>query len=143
MPFYQGRADFAAQLTEVLDPPATGGLLLALHLWQRLYLEGVDDFGKVEYIGTVPLYGHKQQVDLLVGLHRGVEVHFMFDTKSGQLLALEMFPDDGVDPCEIYFGDYREVDGLSLPHRLEVLHAMQPYGIFHISKFALKQADKE
>ena len=61
-----------------------------------------------------------QQVDLLVGLYKGVEAHFMFDPDSGQLLALEMFPDDGVDPCEIYFGDYREVDGLALPHRLEV-----------------------
>ena len=143
LPYYQGRADFTAQLSEVLDPPATGGLLLALHLWQRLFLEGVDDFGKVEYIGTVPLHGHTQQVDLLVGLYRGVEVHFMFDPDSGQLLALEMFPDDGVDPCEIYFGDYREVDGLALPHRLEVLHAMRPYGVFQISKFAFKEADKE
>ena len=39
--------------------------------------------------------------------------------------------------------DYREVDGLDLPHRLEVLHAMRPYGVFRISKFAFKEADKE
>ena len=143
LPFYQGRADFTDELSEVLDPPATGGLLLALHLWQRLFLGGVDDFGKVEYIGTVPLHGHAHQVDLLIGMHAGVEVHFMFDPDSGQLLALEMFPDDGVDPCEIYFGDYREVDGLSLPHRFEVLYAMRRYGVFRISSFAFKEAEKE
>ena len=34
------------ELSEVLDPPATGGLLLALHLWQRLFLEGVERFWK-------------------------------------------------------------------------------------------------
>ena len=149
LPDYQGRANFTGELGDMLDPPATGGLLVALHLWQRLLLYGVEDFGNVEYIGTVPLIDGiervdgAQRVDLLIGLYAGVEARFMFDPENGQLLALEMFPDDEVDPCEIYFGDYREVDGLALPHRLDVLHAMRPYGVFRISKFAFKEADKE
>ena len=39
---------------------------------------------------------------------------------NGQLAALEMYPDLNVDPCEIYFSQYRDVEGRLLPHRLEV-----------------------
>jgi hypothetical protein len=31
-----------------------------------------------------------------------------------------MFPDADVDPCELYFDDYRSVDGQLLPHRIQV-----------------------
>jgi hypothetical protein len=33
---------------------------------------------------------------------------------------MELFTDDGTDPCEIWFGEYQEHDGLRLPRRLEV-----------------------
>jgi serine protease Do len=149
LPDYQGRANFTGELGDMLDPPATGGLLVALHLWQRLLLYGVEDFGNVEYIGTVPLVDGiervdgAQRVDLLIGLYAGVEARFMFDPENGQLLALEMFSDDAVDPCEIYFGDYREVDGLQLPHRMQIQHALRSYGVFRISEFEFEAAEKE
>jgi hypothetical protein len=61
-------------------------------------------------------------VDVLVATHDVVETHFFFDPHSGYLLGLEMFPDSDVDPCEIYFDDYRDVQGRQLPHRLVVHH---------------------
>ena len=94
-----------------LLPAHSGGLLPALYLWRRLAVEGLGRFGDVYYYGTAPLPGHEGLVDVLVGSHKGVECRFYFDPADGHLLAMEMFPDEDADPCEVYFSDYREVDG--------------------------------
>ena len=57
---------------------------------------------------------------MLVGMFDVAESKFWFDPQSGRLVALEMFPDADVDPCEIDFLDYRAVGQRSLPHRLVV-----------------------
>ena len=44
---------------------------------------------------------------------------------------------------EIYFGDYREVDGLQLPHHMQIQHALRSYGVFRISEFEFEVAEKE
>ena len=46
---------------------------------------------------------------------------------TGQLIGMEMFPDDQVDPCEVYFDDYRPVDGRQVPHTLLVRHGDTVY----------------
>jgi S1-C subfamily serine protease len=122
LPAGESKGSFAAELRLSLNPPGSGGLLVALHLWQRLLTVGPARFGEVYYLGTVPLAGQKQLVDVLVGIYGGIETRFCFAPDTGQLLALQMYPDDGVDPCEISLGDYREFEGHLLPHRLEVRH---------------------
>jgi S1-C subfamily serine protease len=98
---WQWHADRPA---ERLEPPASGGLLLALALWRRLAVEGPKAFDNVYYQGTAPLAGRTGLVDVLVAEGAEAETRFYFDPQHGQLLALEMFPSDDVDPCEIYIG---------------------------------------
>jgi S1-C subfamily serine protease len=143
LPVYLGRADFTGELVEMLDPPGSGGLLVTLHLWQRLLRLGVEEFGKMEYVGTVPIGDSQQQVDLLRGIHGGVEVRFLLDVSSGQLLTMEMFPEEDADPCEIHFEDYRQLDGVLLPHRMRVEYGMQPYGVFQISEYSFMESADE
>ncbi|MFP6614465.1 MAG: trypsin-like peptidase domain-containing protein [Pirellulales bacterium] len=138
LPNFLASADFDDELGERLDPPATGGLLVALHVWQRLLLRGIDDFGEVYYLGTAPLPGREGQFDVLVGIHGGVETRFFFDSESGRMLAVEMFPEDYTDPCELYFHDYREVDGRFLPGRMEVRHGEDRYGDFQFKAFVFE-----
>ena len=48
---------------------------------------------------------------------------------------MEMFPDLGVDPCEIYFSEYESVNGRMLPRRLEIHHGDTVYGELNIEDF--------
>jgi len=119
-----------------LAPPHSGGLLPALYLWRRLATAGLDRFGEVHYLGTAPLVGHDGLVDVLVATHGGVTCRFSFDREESRLLALEMFPADDADPCEVYFGDYRVVDGRVVPGTMEVRFGDETYGRFAIESLS-------
>lgn len=139
LPAGESKASFVEELRLSLSPPGSGGLLVALHLWQRLLTVGPERFGEVYYLGTMPLAGHKELVDVLVGIHGGIETRFCFASDTGQLLALEMYPDDDIDPCEISFGDYREFEGHLLPHRLEVRHADATFLTLEVKSYVLEK----
>ncbi len=125
-----------------LLPANSGGLLPALYLWRRLAVEGLGRFGNVYYYGTAPLRGHEGLVDVLVGSHKGVECRFYFDPASGDLLALEMFPDEESDPCELYFSDYRETDGRFWPGQIEVRHGDELFALFTVRKAGVGEVAK-
>jgi S1-C subfamily serine protease len=122
-------------LTDTLDPPQSGGLLVALSLWRRLMTEGLDKYGDVHYMGTLPLREHDSLADVLVGTHAGVECRFITDPESGRLLAIEMFADEQADPCELHFSDYAEVAGGVWPRRMTVRYGDGIYGTFQFSDF--------
>ncbi len=132
-----------ATLGASLLPAGSGGLLPALYLWRRLALLGPERFGQVEYQGLAPLRGRQDLVDVLVGSHKGVECWFYFDPAGGELLALEMYPAENVDPCEIYFSDDRGDDGRLLPGRIEVRVSDELFGVFAIERFAFAKGGKK
>ncbi len=117
-----GGSRSARDMDGQLAPDGSGGLLVALHLWQRLLRLGPKQFGDVYYLGTVPVPDHPGLFDVLVATHNVVEARFLFDPATGRLAGMEMFPDGQVDPCEVYFDDYRPVDARQVPHTLLVRH---------------------
>jgi S1-C subfamily serine protease len=123
------------ELGRSLLPPHSGGLLPALYLWRRLATEGLGRFGGLYYAGTAPLWGRPGLADVLVGSHKGVDCRFYFDAAEGQLLAMEMFADENSDPCEIYFADFRSIDGHMLPGRMVVRFGDDPYAAMEIKAF--------
>ncbi len=127
------------ELGSSLPPAHSGGLLPALYLWRRLAVEGLGRFGEVHYDGTAPLPGHEGLADVLVGSHKGVECRFYFDPADGRLLALEMFPDEESDPCEVYFSDYREVEGRFWPGRMEVRHGDELFAAFKVKEVTFEK----
>ncbi len=126
-----------SDLSEQLLPRNSGGVGAAMLLWRRMLTLGPKRFGDAYYLGKAPLRGHQQLTDVVFGAYDVAENYFYFDSESGQLLAIEMFPDVEVDPCEIYFQDYREVDGRMLPHRLEVRYGDQLFGVIQCEKWTL------
>jgi S1-C subfamily serine protease len=121
------------QLGASLLPVHSGGLLPALYLWRRLAVEGLGRFGQLDYYGTAPLAGHEGLVDVLAGAHKDVECRFYFDPVEGHLLAMEMFPDEDADPCEVYFSDYRKVGGRFWPERIEVRYGDELFAAFKVT----------
>jgi serine protease Do len=124
-------------LTSAADPPTSGGLLTALHLWRRMLLLGPEKFGDVYYYGTMPLLNSPHDalvlknsdalVETLVGAYGGVECLFMFDPRDGQLVAMEMYLHSDDDPCELRFPSYQEVEGRLLPKQLQVRYSDHVY----------------
>ncbi len=125
-------------LADSLAPAGSGGLAPTLYLWRRLAVKGIDQFGDVYYLGTAPLPGRDGLVDVLVGTHGGVDCHFFFDAAEGSLLAVEMFPDEASDPCEIHFLEYSDQNGRRAPGRMEVSFGDGPYAAFQIMQFEIE-----
>ena len=71
-----------------------------------------------------------------------MECRFLTDPTSGQLLAVEMFADEQLDPCELYFSDYAEVQGRLLPRAVSVRHGDRLYGRFEFTKITLAAGEE-
>jgi serine protease Do len=125
-----------------LAPPDSGGLFAALFLWRRLATEGLAHFGEIRYAGAAPLIGHAGLVDVLTGTHKGVECRFYFDAVEGDLLAIEFFPDENSDPCEVYFSDFRQMHGRVIPGRVAVHFGDKPYALFKIDEFGVDKRER-
>ena len=122
LPAGQSKIELAEGLSNRLQPPDSGGLLLALAMWRRMLVEGPEEFGHVYYLGTAPVAGHEGLLDVLAATHDDIECRFMFDPADGYLVAMELYPAEDVDPCELYFGEFQEVNGRMMPARIEARH---------------------
>jgi hypothetical protein len=139
LPLGDTKLEITDNLGDVLNPPGSGGLLAALHLWRKLQVGGPARFGDVVYLGTMPLEGRQRWVDVLVGTTGAVDCQFMFDSVDGTLLAMEMYPQTDSDPCEIYFSDFREANGHFLPYRFEVRYGDNVFNLFNVTKYDLQK----
>ncbi len=135
MPDGKSGAVFGTALTETMSPPRSGGLLAALHLWQRLLLLGPHRFGDVYYLGTIPWTSDEKFADCLVATNAGVESRFYFDPDTGHCRGLELRVADDEDPCEIYFDDIRQVDGRSLPYHWIIRHGDDVFADLKVASY--------
>jgi len=126
-------------LSVLLEPQHSGGLFPALYLWRRLALLGAGRFGEVSYWGTAPILGRSGLADVLEGQYAGVEGRFYFDPAEGHLVLVELFGDEQLDPCEIYFHDYRPTNGRWLPQRMEVRYGDIVFGVFLLNQMEFEK----
>lgn len=118
-----------------LDPPGSGGLLMALYLWHRLNALGPDAFADLAFAGVAPYYscgqpGAARSADVLEATATGALARFYFDGETHDLAVMELFADGDADPCEVYFHDYRKLGGRRLPARIEARYGDNVYEIF-------------
>ena len=122
LPAGKSSTQFTGDLETQLSPPGSGGFLLTLHLWQRLLDKGLRQFGEMYYLGRLPSGPEGKLADCLVGIYAGLETHFLFAPRSGQLIGIEMFSGDTQDPCELIFSDFGERAGRIVARRWQVYH---------------------
>ncbi len=139
LPSGQLGVEIEGQLGARLDPPASGGMLVALAMWRRFLITGPENFGEVYYLGTAPLEGHEKLFDVLAAAHADIECRLMFDPDTGQLAALEMYPEEDTDPCELYFSEYQEIEGRMLPTRIEVRHGEDFAQVYQCKEYTFEQ----
>ncbi|MEM8944859.1 MAG: trypsin-like peptidase domain-containing protein [Planctomycetota bacterium] len=130
-------ANFEGDLSSQLSPPGSGGLLMTLHLWQRLLEKGLRKYGEVYYLGQLPDRETASPVDCLIGVYAGMETCFQFDPDSGHLVGIVMLPRDGVDPCDLRLSDYREIAGQQLPGTWKVFHGDELFMHMNVEEWEL------
>lgn len=131
-------------------PESSGGLLASLYLWQRFLTQGQKGFTECTHGGVEPIYpppadgspvksltSLRTDAEVLLTRHGPFMTKWYFSPKDHTLLAMETRLKENEDPCEIYFADYRPVDGKLLPHRIAVQYDDMHYGTFTVRKFTL------
>jgi hypothetical protein len=57
---------------------------------------------------------------------------------DGALIAGEVYVDRANDPCELYFTDFANEGGKTLPHRMEVRNCDKRYAMFNLKVHQMK-----
>jgi len=108
-----------------------------------MLVAGPEKFGGTMYYGTAPFPRLEGEADVLSAVLNVAEANFVFDKASGRLAMVEMFADPELDPCEIYFSDYRDVGGRQFPHKLEVWHGDSVFAAIELKKVTLGSEKSE
>ncbi len=138
-------------LGELQLPQGSGGMLVALYQYRRLLTMGKAGFeGTFDHGGHEPFYPPRERgpaptelkdlrvdCEVLRTRHAAFEAKWYFDLKDGKLLGGESWVAKEEDPCELYFGDYKMVEGRQLPHRIEVRHNDKTYAVMTIKGYQL------
>jgi S1-C subfamily serine protease len=128
---------------ELRDPPGSGGLLMTLYHYHRLLTQGAKGFeGGFAHGGHEPCYPasdarRRVEAETLVGEHAAVSGKWFFGRDAAVLLGAEVALGKDEDPCEVTFEDYKPVEGRSLPHRMDVRHGDNVFGMLHVRVYQL------
>ena len=76
--------------------------------------------------------------DVLRTEHTGHPVKWYFSQDEHRLIGFETTIDrERDDPCEVFFSNYRKVDGRLLPFHMEVRHNDKQYAVFDVTEYKL------
>jgi len=140
------------EVREQMEPLGSGGLMMALYHYRRFLTLGAKGFeGEFSHGGYEPLYpppadgstpkslaALRVDCEVIRTKHGSVECKWYFSRKDQTLLGFETTITREESPCEVFFSDYKAVDGRMLPHRMEVRWGDKKYGVFNFKKFDLK-----
>jgi S1-C subfamily serine protease len=136
---------------DLTEPPGSGGLLMALYQYRRLLTLGEKGFeARFAHGGHEPFYPPptdgsspkspsqlRVETEVLTTEHAAIPAKWYFALADKTLLGGEITVVKDQDPCEVYLGDYRSVEGKSLPHRVEVYYGNGRFGILRIKTYQL------
>lgn len=150
-------------IRELKQPTGSGGLMLALFHYRQLLAKGekafVTEKGSGEFVhgghepffpppadGSTPAKLADLRVDCEVLLTENADQfgkwYFSLTEKNGvpagTLIGFELRPERDEDPCEVFFYDFKPVDGRVLPHKMIVNYENDRFGTFAIKSYKLK-----
>ena len=145
---------FEKEIPKLRLPALSGGLMPALYVWRQFLVEGEKGFpSECVHGGSEPFYPppadgsavktwSAQRVDAeLLTTRFGVYLNrWYFSAADQKLLGFETrLGEPNEDPVEIYFSDYRPVNGRMLPHRIQVQYENHHYGTITVTNYKLAQ----
>ncbi|REJ87226.1 MAG: PDZ domain-containing protein [Planctomycetota bacterium] len=119
-------------------PPGSGGLLIAMHSMKMMIADPEGYFSEYYYVGSEPLDGVGERVDVVLTTRGQVTTRWYFSQSDGRWLGFDTAVTEDADECEVRIESLREFDGRTLPDRLAVRHAGEPFATFVIESAVLQ-----
>ncbi|WP_437187524.1 S1C family serine protease [Planctomicrobium sp. SH668] len=113
-------------------PPNSGGLLAALLQLKHLLADPEDYFTEFYYLGTEPFEDSADKVSVLVTTRNLVTCRWYFSLEKKQLLGFDSSLGDGVDACEVRFGELVDVGGVQYPKAMTIRYGSAPFGTLSV-----------
>jgi hypothetical protein len=99
----------------------------------RLMLTQRDKaFTSLLYLGTEPLDGGQEMVDVLVSNLGSVECRWYFAADSGAFAGFDTRLIEDADECQIRFRQLGSFDGVRFPSEISVHHGDLEYATFRV-----------
>ncbi len=121
------------------EPSGSGGLLYAVHQWKTFLVKREKGFGTFHYLGSEPLDGTGNRVDVMITELGNARCRWYFGQKDGQLLGFDFQREEDTDECELRFQGDVVRDGRHWPKTIQVSSAGRPIGVFRIESVQMKQ----
>ncbi|MFG0333941.1 MAG: S1C family serine protease [Maioricimonas sp. JB049] len=118
-------------------PEGSGGLLAAMHQLKQLLVAPEDYFTEYYYVGSEPLDGFGERVDVLITTRGLVTSRWYFSRTNGRLLGFDTSVDEDIDPCEIRFQGETSFGAYRLPRSFTIRHGDEIVGEFMIEDVRL------
>ncbi len=121
------------------DPPGSGGLLYAIHQWKTFLMKREKGFGVFHYLGSEPLDGKGNRVDVMITELGNARSRWYFEKKGGRLLGFDFQREEDTDECELRFRGDVDREGRHWPETIQVSSGGRSIGVFRIESMTARQ----
>ncbi len=125
------------------EPKGTGGLLTAINHLFRLLKQGQNGFTDFYYLGYEPEKTsdeiNQKYHHVLVSVYQGVMVRWLYSVSDLNLTGMDLFLQDGVDPCSIRWSKVSKYNSIYFPQNIRIIHGDQLYREIEIENLQFKK----
>jgi serine protease Do len=100
-------------------------MALGVRTFQQWHQIGPRKMGEAIYIGRSPVLGKTELQDTTRITLGEINATVFTSPETGTIACIELLTDNQTDPAEIYFDDYRTIDGRSVPTRLRLVFGLE------------------
>lgn len=127
---------------ELLDePPGSGGLLAAAHLFRLALSDRRGRLAAFYYHGSEPLDATGPTVDVLIAEDRGGTLRLYVTRDGGRIAGFDFRRTDNAEECRVRFGeDLVSAEGFSLPKEWQVEYGIEPVMTLVVERTATRAA---
>jgi serine protease Do len=115
------------------QPPGSGGLLAAMHQLRLMLISPAERFTEFYYVGSEPLDGNGQSVDVLQSTRGTVTCRWYFSKTDGSFVGFDTEVEPDADPCQVRIDEIGEVAGRPFLRRIRVLRAGEVFRAFTLN----------
>lgn len=120
------------------EPKGSGGLLYAMHMWRTFLAQREKGFGEFYYLGSEPLDGVGDRVDVVISELGNVRCRWYFDRKEARLLGFDSQREEDADECEVRLSGDNQSGGRHWPKTILVRSAGKVLASFGVETVTVR-----
>ena len=118
-------------------PDGSGGLLAALYQFRRLLIAPDAYFTEFYYLGSEPLDGSGERVDVLITTRGTVTSRWYFSQQDGRFLGWDTAVEDDAADCRVRVAAFRDFGERRFPSQITITHRETEFGRVTIEQATL------